>query len=110
MRPNAPHNPAIKSVEDLPDMGTLEILAPAPQHRVESLNQRIGLERHTPLGEASHPIHEPLDRFPARILMGSLALRPALLLFANSRPRVATAPLPQLPGRTDNSPDGTSTR
>lgn len=44
--------------------------------------------------------------------MGSLALRPALLLFGNSRPRVATTPLPhatrvygQLPGRDFNPLD-----
>jgi hypothetical protein len=29
-----------------------------------------------------------------RLLIGSLALRPALLLFGNSRPRVTTMPLP----------------
>jgi hypothetical protein len=29
-----------------------------------------------------------------RLLIGSLALRPALLLFGNSRPRVTTTPLP----------------
>ena len=44
--------------------------------------------------------------------MGSLALRPALLLFGNSRPRVTTTPLPhatgaygQLPGRDFNPLD-----
>src|SRR4030065_2985475 len=47
-----------------------------------------------------------------RLLMGSLALRPALLLFGNSRPRVTTTPLPhatgayeQLPGRDLNALD-----
>ncbi len=47
-----------------------------------------------------------------RLLMGSLALRPALLLFGNSRPRVTTTPLPhatgaygQLPGRDFNPLD-----
>src|SRR5216684_8878716 len=33
-----------------------------------------------------------------RLLLGSLALRPALLLFGNSRPRVTTAPLPHATG------------
>ena len=44
--------------------------------------------------------------------MGSLALRPALLLFGNSRPQIAPAPLPratgaygQLPGRDFNPLD-----
>jgi hypothetical protein len=44
--------------------------------------------------------------------MGSLALRPALLLFGNSRPRVTATPLPhateaygQLPGRDFNPLD-----
>lgn len=47
-----------------------------------------------------------------RLLMGSLALRPALLLCGNSRPRVAATPLPhatgaygQLPGRDFNPLD-----
>ena len=47
-----------------------------------------------------------------RLLIGSLALRPALLLFGNSRPRVTTTPLPhatgaygQLPGRDLNPLD-----
>lgn len=33
-----------------------------------------------------------------RLLMGSLALRPALLLFGNARPRVTTTPLPHATG------------
>jgi hypothetical protein len=47
-----------------------------------------------------------------RLLIGSLALRPALLLFGNSRPRVTATPLPhatgaygQLPGRDSNPLD-----
>src|SRR5690554_6362236 len=47
-----------------------------------------------------------------RLLIGSLTLRPALLLFGNSRPRVATTPLPhatgvhgQFTGRNLNPPD-----
>ena len=47
-----------------------------------------------------------------RLPIGSLALRPALLLFGNLRPRVTTAPLPhatgaygQLPGRDFNPLD-----
>jgi hypothetical protein len=47
-----------------------------------------------------------------RLLMGSLALRPAILLFGNSRPRVTTTPLPhatkvygQLLGRDFNPLD-----
>ena len=47
-----------------------------------------------------------------RLLIGSLALRPAILLFGNSRPRVATTPLPhateaygQLLGRDFNPLD-----
>src|SRR3990170_4824458 len=47
-----------------------------------------------------------------RLRVGSLALRPALLLLGNSRPRVTTTPLPhatgaygQLPGRDFNPLD-----
>jgi predicted transposase YbfD/YdcC len=35
---------------------------------------------------------------PTRLLIGSLSLRPALLLFGNSRPRVTTTPLPHATG------------
>src|SRR3989338_4076675 len=47
-----------------------------------------------------------------RLRVGSLALRPALLLFGNSRPRITATPLPhatgahgQLPGRDFNPLD-----
>ena len=47
-----------------------------------------------------------------RLRIGSLALRPALLLFGNSRPRVTATPLPhatgaygQFPGRDSNPLD-----
>ena len=63
MRQNAPHNPSVKSVEELSDVGTLKIIAPPSQHRVDPFNQFLGIERHAPLRALAHLIHEPLDRF-----------------------------------------------
>ncbi len=52
---------------------------------------------------------EPFPQF-TRLHIGSLTLRPALLLFGNSRPVSPQRRFLMPPGRTDNSPDGTSTR
>src|ERR1035437_1648146 len=38
MRPNAPHYPAVEPVEELSDVGSLVVMAPSPQPRVQSLN------------------------------------------------------------------------
>src|SRR5580700_2948660 len=50
MRPNAPHNPAVEPVEELSDVGSLVVLAPSPQDRLQFLNQLLGLKRHTSAG------------------------------------------------------------
>jgi hypothetical protein len=39
-----------------------------------------------------------------RLVIGSLALRPALLLFGNSRPRITTTPLPHVTGAYGQRP------
>ena len=39
MRPQAPHNPAVKTVEELADMGFAVIGAPSANDRVEFLYQ-----------------------------------------------------------------------
>lgn len=67
----------------------------------------------TPIQRPSPSVHRVgFSNSFTRLLMGSLALRPALLLCGNSRPRVAATPLPhatgahgQLPGRDFNPLD-----
>ena len=50
MGPDPSHNPAIKSVEELANVGAFVILAPSPQQRVKFRNQLLGLQRYPPLG------------------------------------------------------------
>jgi hypothetical protein len=101
---------------------------PHPPERVSSTGQQIfknmptllPRESMAPLPLFQHPSNglPPLTTGSAspalftRLLMGSLALRPALLLCENLRPRVAATPLPhatgangQLPGRDFNPLD-----
>jgi hypothetical protein len=61
MRPNAPHDPAVEPVEELSDMGSLEVMSPSPQHRVQFLDQLLGLERYASPGEGAYLIHETAD-------------------------------------------------
>ena len=63
MRPNAPHNPAVEPVKEGSDVGSLVVMTPPPQHRIEFLNQLLGLERYAPLGKHAYLIHEAADRF-----------------------------------------------
>src|SRR5205809_3670337 len=66
LRPNAPHYPAVEPVEELSDVGSLVVMAPSPQHRIQFLNQLLGLERHASPGKRAHLIHETPDRFLPR--------------------------------------------
>src|ERR1035437_1652610 len=66
MRPNAPHYPAVEPVEELSDVGSLVVMAPSPQHRIQFLNQLFGLERNASPGKRAHLIHETPDRFLPR--------------------------------------------
>src|ERR1700730_16115324 len=66
MRPNAPHDPTVEPVEELSDMGSLVVMAPPPQHRIQFLDQFLGPQRHAPPGERAYLIHEPADRFLPR--------------------------------------------
>src|SRR6202521_237146 len=50
MRPNAPRDPAIEPVEELSNVGSLVVMTPSPQHRIQFLNQLLGLERHASPG------------------------------------------------------------
>ena len=42
MRPDASHDPSVKLVEELSDVGTLVILAPTSQERVQRFDQLLG--------------------------------------------------------------------
>ena len=66
MRPNASHDPAVEPVEELSDVGSLVVMTPAPQYRIQFLNQLRGLERHASPGERTYLIHEVSDRFLPR--------------------------------------------
>src|SRR5471030_2740398 len=66
MRPNAPHYPAVDPVEELSNVGSLVVMAPSPQHRIQFLDQLLGLERHASAGKRAHLIHETPDRFLPR--------------------------------------------
>src|SRR6476646_11833810 len=66
MRPNTPHNPAVEPVEELSNLGSLVVMSPPPQHRIQFLNQLLGLERYAPPGKRAHLIHEMPDRFLPR--------------------------------------------
>ena len=63
MRPNAPIDPMVEFVEERADVGTLVILTPSPQDRVQLLDQIFGLQGYTTPGKLAHPIIEALDRF-----------------------------------------------
>jgi len=107
---------------------TQQSVASPPRRRVSSTGQQIFenmpslLPRESmsatsvmpaPFQRPSPSVHRVgFSTYFTRLHIGSLALRPALLLFGNSRPRVATAPLPhatgaygQLPGRDFNPLD-----
>ena len=67
MRPDASHDPSVKLVEEFSDVGTLVILAPTSQERVQRFDQLLGRQRCAPLRALPHLILETPDRFLARI-------------------------------------------
>src|ERR1700676_2010052 len=66
MRPNEPHDPAIEPVEELSDVGSLVVMTPPSQHRIQFLNQLPGLERNASPGKRAYLIHEMADRLLSR--------------------------------------------
>src|SRR5580704_15387240 len=66
MRPKASYDPAVEPVEELADVGSLVVMSPPAQHRIEFLNQLLGLERHASPGKRAYLIHETADRFLPR--------------------------------------------
>jgi hypothetical protein len=61
MRPDSVHNPTVESVEEHSDVGSLVVLAPPPQDRVQF--RSLGRQRYASLGKLAHLILEALDRF-----------------------------------------------
>src|SRR5215469_15622954 len=66
MRPKSPHDPRVESVEELSDVGSLVVIAPSPQYRIEFLYQLLGVKRNTSPCKRAYLIHETPDRFLAR--------------------------------------------
>src|SRR5712671_2075429 len=90
MRPNASHYPAVEPVEELSDVGSLVVMSPSPQHRIQFLDQLLGLERHASAGKRTHLIHEATDRF----LPSDSVQRPRLSTtadLARRQPKLLTA-------------------
>jgi hypothetical protein len=63
MRADTPHDPAVEPVKELSDVGSLVVMAPPPQYRIQFLDQFRGLQRHAPPGKRAYLIHETPDRF-----------------------------------------------
>ena len=63
MRPDAPPDPAVETLEELADVGAFVVLAPPSQERIYLLNQLLGLQRNSPLGSLPDLVHETTDRF-----------------------------------------------
>jgi hypothetical protein len=62
MRPNALPDPAVETWEELADVGTLVILAPAPQEWVKCHDQLRGFQRYPPSGSLPDLVHKTTDR------------------------------------------------
>src|SRR5688500_17272254 len=67
MRPDAPYDPAVEPVEEYADVGTLVVLAPTPQKRIQLRNQLLRHQRYTTSSAGTHLIHEPPDGLLTRI-------------------------------------------
>src|SRR6516165_225119 len=63
MRPDPAHDPTVESVEELSDVGSLVVMSPSPQYRIQFRDQLLGLQRYASLGQLAHLIHKTLDRF-----------------------------------------------
>ena len=61
VRPNTPSDPTIEPVKESSNVGTLVILAPTPQKRVEFRNQLFGFQRNPPLGALPYLVHDTTD-------------------------------------------------
>src|SRR6266513_4377333 len=55
MRPDAPPDPAVETLEELSDVGAFVLLDPPSQERVSLLNQLLGFQRCRPFGSLPYP-------------------------------------------------------
>jgi len=62
MSADAPHDPAVESVKKLSDVGSLVVMSPTPQYRIQCLNQLPGPQRYAPSGKRADLIHESTER------------------------------------------------
>src|ERR1035438_8037880 len=56
------YDPAVESAEELSDVGTLVVIAPSPNYRVEVRDQFQSIQWHASPSSLTHLIHEALDR------------------------------------------------
>ena len=77
MRPDTPHDPSVKLVEEPSDVGTFVILAPTSQERIQRSNQLLGGQRHAPPRTLPNLILETTDRFVTRIRIEPTRIYPA---------------------------------
>ena len=92
MRPNAPHDPAVKLVEEPPDMGLAVVPAPTSNDRVDLADQPLRIDWSLTAGALADLVLEVLDGFctwkciarsparPASDLRGLQPQRPLALL------------------------------
>src|SRR3954452_996660 len=77
MRPDAPLDPTVELVEERSDVGTLVVMTPTPQDRVQLLDQILGLQWHASPGKLTYPILKALDRFLSRVRVQATRLGPS---------------------------------
>src|SRR5215470_2861420 len=103
MRPNASHDPAVEPVEERSDVGSLVVMAPPAQHRIEFLNQLLGLKWYASPGKRANLIHEAADRFLPRDSVQFPRLSTTANL-ARWQPKLLTA-LDLVPKKLESLPD-----
>ena len=62
VRPDSPHDPSVELVEELSDVGALEVVPPSAQHGVDLLDQFFGSDRCLSPGKTANLVFEVLDR------------------------------------------------
>src|SRR5215471_19588818 len=110
MRPDSSPDPALKTLEELADVGAFVILTPPPHQGIPFQNQLLSCQRSRPFGSLPDLVHETADRLHLgiripRVLSGlttNLALRqmklsvPALDLVAEELEAVPDMDNPRL--------------
>ena len=78
MRPKPPHDPAVKLVEELADVGLTVILAPTPNDRVDLIDQLLRADRSFAPGTLANLVFKVPDGFRARNSIARSPANPAL--------------------------------